>query len=138
MSSEIETWDVMGALWQVLTSAHAEAAESLALVNLDQRGFYVLHCLETMHTPSELVACTKYPAATITDIVKRLESLGYVERKIDLGDLRRHRLEVTAEGKKAKKHAGRAIAKRFEEKLEHLPKADRATFAKLAIRLSQG
>lgn len=137
MSLEFDPWQVTSALWRLLRGIHAEAAPALAVVGLDQKSFFVLHSVEGHATPGALALRTRFPAATITDVVKRLEALGYVERKLDIGDLRRHRLELTGEGKKALKHGMRAIEKQLEQRLGRLPRGERATFARLAIRLAE-
>jgi len=48
------------------------------------------------------------PKATVTVYLKRLEAAGFVRREIDPSDLRRHRLLLTATGRKSRhgRHVG--------------------------------
>jgi DNA-binding MarR family transcriptional regulator len=135
---KIEPWDVMGRLWHLLQEVNATAAPSLEPFGLVQKDFYVLHAIDTNPnpTPSTIAEVMLIPAATVTDVIKRLASLGYVARKIDIGDLRRHRLDVTPEGKKALKYGAKAIEKQFEKRLGRLTREERATFARLTTRLT--
>ena len=126
----------MGRLWHLLQEVNAAAVPALAPLGLVQKDFYVLHAIETHPTPSEIAEVMLFPAATVTDIIKRLESLGYVARKLDIGDLRRHRLEITPEGKKALKYGAKAIEKQFEKRLGRLTREEQVAFARLTTRLT--
>jgi DNA-binding MarR family transcriptional regulator len=133
---KIEPWDLMGRLWHLLHEVNAAATPALAPLGLSQKDFYSLHAIEDNSTPGEIAEATLSAAATVTDTLKRLTSLGYVAREIDIEDLRRHRLVITPAGTKALKVGARAIAKQFEERLGKLTREEQAAFVRLATRLT--
>jgi DNA-binding MarR family transcriptional regulator len=133
---KIEPWDVMGRLWHLLQEVNSAASPALAPLGLSQKDFYTLHAIETNPTPGAIAEATLFAAATITDTLKRLTSLGYVAREIDIDDLRRHRLVITPAGNKALKVGARAIAKQFEARLGRLSREEQAAFVRLSTRLT--
>ncbi len=52
------------------------------------------------------------PKPTVTVYVKRLEAAGFLRREIDAADLRRHRLILTPEGRKAMTRGRRCCRRR--------------------------
>ena len=66
------------------------------------------------------------PKPTVTVNLKRLEAAGFVRREIDATDLRRHRLLVTAEGRRAMTEGLALLSAAFGERLGRLSAAQQA------------
>jgi DNA-binding MarR family transcriptional regulator len=72
---------------------------------------------------------------TTADVVKRLESRGYISRQIDPSDRRVRRAFLTAEGLRVMSVLQGGMAKSQERLLQPLSEADRSTFMRLLSRL---
>jgi DNA-binding MarR family transcriptional regulator len=84
-----------------------ESAPAMESLGLSPKTFFLLAAVEGAPFPAELARVMHLPPPTVTYMVKQLESLGYLERKPEPGDLRKFRLIVTEAG-------GRAIARAKE------------------------
>ena len=73
--------------------------------------------------PAELATTLNMPKATVTVYLKRLEAAGFVRREIDPADLRRHRLLLTATGRKAAAGGMSAVSEEFTKRLGRLTAA---------------
>ena len=72
---------------------------------------------------------------TTADVVKRLETRGYISRQIDPSDRRVRRAFLTAEGLRVMSVLQGGMAKSQERLLQPLSEADRSTFMRLLSRL---
>jgi DNA-binding MarR family transcriptional regulator len=86
--------------------------------------------------PAGLAEALSIPKPTVTVYLKRLEAAGFVRREIDPGDLRRHRLIVTAAGRKIAARGLAMLADAFGKRLARLGAADQAELMRLLEALS--
>ena len=77
-------------------------------------------------------------ANNVVLLLNELEDLAYVERRRDPEDRRRHRVEVTAEGRRALESAERAQSSIEDEILQALDSDERATLRSLLARALEG
>ncbi|MGT2477210.1 MarR family winged helix-turn-helix transcriptional regulator [Paraburkholderia terrae] len=86
--------------------------------------------------PAELAGACLMPKPTVTLYAKRLEAAGYLKRELDRADLRRHRLTLTADGRKAMTRGMAMLATAFGEPLDRLNAAERQALHRLLERLA--
>ncbi len=77
------------------------------------------------------------PPPTVTYMVKQLESLGYLERRAEPGDLRKFRLIVTEAGALAIAGAREAAGRILDQRLGRLEPEEIATFARLVEKVAR-
>jgi DNA-binding MarR family transcriptional regulator len=75
------------------------------------------------------------PKPSVTVYVKRLEAAGFVKREIDSSDLRRHKLSLTPDGRKAMTRGLALLADAFGERMGRLTAAQQAEFKALLEKL---
>jgi DNA-binding MarR family transcriptional regulator len=73
--------------------------------------------------------------AKITIYLKRLEAAGFVRREIDPSDLRRHRLLLTATGRKATAGGMSALSEEFTKRLGRLTAAQQTELKNLLEKI---
>jgi DNA-binding MarR family transcriptional regulator len=76
------------------------------------------------------------PKPTMTANLKRLEAAGFVRREIDPADLRRHRLMLTASGRRAMLRGVAVISEAFGARLARLSAAEQRDLEMLLDKLS--
>lgn len=86
----------------------------------------------------ELAEALCMDANNVVLLLNELEDLGYIARRRDPGDRRRHLVELTAEGSHALSSAERAQATIEDDVLRALDPNERATFWQLLTRALQG
>jgi DNA-binding MarR family transcriptional regulator len=107
------------ALSSALADLNLTAAEINALANLAERGALNVR---------ELSAETGTRATTLTGVLDRLESRGYLTRELDPTDRRSFRLPLTETGQAAAARVGLAVADLEREALAHLSATQIAGF----------
>jgi DNA-binding MarR family transcriptional regulator len=93
-----------------------------------------LLCMRQLHheglmMPSELAERVALSQATVTGILDRLSSRGFIRRRRDPSDGRRVILTVTEEGEKALAAAPRPLHDRLASKLAEMPASERTRIA---------
>src|SRR5688572_11510380 len=130
----------VGKLWslnyRLLMSVITSVAPEITALNLEPKELFVLAELDDHPHPAELAAVLSMPKPTITMYVKRLEAAGFLRREIDSADLRRHRLILTAEGRKTVTRGLAHLSKAFAARLARLTSAEQSELAKLLGKLS--
>ncbi|MFC7584574.1 MarR family winged helix-turn-helix transcriptional regulator [Nonomuraea antimicrobica] len=91
---------IWGLNHRLLTAVMNSCSEQLDELGLDTKEFFVLGEVDECRYPAELAARLMMPKASVTVYLRNLVAKGFVQREIDEGDLRRHRLVVTPDGKK--------------------------------------
>src|ERR1700760_4487375 len=87
--------------YRLLMSVITSVAPDIAALGLETKELFLLAELDEHPYPAELAATLCMPKPTVTITVKRLEAAGFMRREIDPSDLRRHRLLLTAAGRRA-------------------------------------
>ena len=98
--SKIDALKVWSLDYRLLTSVITSVAPDIAELGLEVKELFVLAEIDEHPHPAELAIRLSMPKPTVTVNLKRLEAAGFVRREIDPHDLRRHRLLVTAAGRK--------------------------------------
>src|SRR5215475_13613521 len=106
--------------YRVATSVIVEVAPALQDLGLEVKELFLLAELDAHPHPAALAEALLIPKPSVTMYVKRLESAGFVKREIDHADLRRHRLTLTAEGRKVMTRGRALITKAFGERMARL------------------
>ena len=87
--------------YRLLMSVISSVAPEIAALGLETKELFVLAEIDEHSYPAELAATLCMPKPTVTVNLKRLEAAGLLRREIDTADLRRHRLLLTPDGRKA-------------------------------------
>ena len=94
----------VGKIWslnyRLLMSVITSVAPDITELGLETKELFVLAEVDVHPHPAELAGVLSMPKPTVTMYVKRLEAAGFLRREIDGADLRRHRLNLTPEGRK--------------------------------------
>jgi DNA-binding MarR family transcriptional regulator len=109
--------------YRLLVSVISSVEADIAALGLDSKELFLLAEVDEHPYPAELAATMCMPKATVTVYLKRLEAAGFVGRQIDAADLRRHRLELTPDGRQATKDGLALLSDAFGKRLEHLTRA---------------
>ncbi|MGI5149485.1 MarR family winged helix-turn-helix transcriptional regulator [Plantactinospora sp. CA-294935] len=115
----------------VLDACSAELAE----LGLETKEFFVLAEVAGSPYPAGLAATLVIPKASVTVYVRNLVAKGFMRREIDEGDLRRHRLVLTAEGEVARDRALAALATEFDRRLAKIGPRDRTDLHRILLAL---
>lgn len=110
------------------------------LLGIDLRLLMVLSYLSDHEEmpQHELADALCVDASNVVLILNELEDAGYVTRRRDREDRRRHRVSITATGRDAFEHAQAAQRAIEDEVLQGLDAAERETFWKLLCRAVRG
>jgi DNA-binding MarR family transcriptional regulator len=129
-----------GKIWslnyQLMMSVITSVAPDIAALGLEAKELFVLAELDEHPHPAELACLLSMPKPTVTVYVKRLEAAGFLRREIDASDLRRHRLILTADGRRTLARGLALLLNAFGARLGRLSAAQQAELATLLGRLS--
>jgi DNA-binding MarR family transcriptional regulator len=131
-----EAWVVMTHLWRLLQAVSDESAPALQAIGLTPKSLGVLAAVEEHPFPAELARQMILPPPTVTYIIKQLEANGYLKRQAEPGDLRKFRLVVTKEGRRAIREGGEAVGSVFAGRLARLEPVELAAFDTMVERLA--
>ncbi|WP_224032493.1 MarR family winged helix-turn-helix transcriptional regulator [Paraburkholderia caribensis] len=121
--------------YRLITSVIGGVAPTLADLGLEVKELFMLAEIDEHPHPAELAGACLMPKPTVTLYVKRLEAAGYLKRELDSADLRRHRLTLTADGRKAMMRGMAMLATAFGERLDRLNAAEQQALHRLLERL---
>ncbi|MDI1479290.1 MarR family transcriptional regulator [Polyangium sp. y55x31] len=130
-----------GELWtlnfELTTGVMAEVEPEVREQGLEMKEFFLLGKLDDHPYPADLARALITPKPTITFMVKRLESVGFVQRQTEADDLRRFRLTLTPSGRKAMEAARAILDDAFGRRLARLSASERAELARLLGLLAE-
>jgi DNA-binding MarR family transcriptional regulator len=130
----------VGKIWslnyQLMMSVITSVASDIAALGLEAKELFVLAELDEHPHPAELACLLSMPKPTVTVYVKRLEAAGFLRREIDASDLRRHRLILTADGRRTLARGLALLLNAFGARLGRLSAAQQAELATLLEKLS--
>lgn len=121
--------------WQLMMSVITNVAPDIAALGLETKELFVLAEVEAHPHPAALATVLSMPKPTVTFYLKRLEAAGLVSREIDSADLRRHRLIVTAKGRKTMTKGLALLSSAFGARLSRLSAAEQGELARLLAKL---
>jgi DNA-binding MarR family transcriptional regulator len=122
--------------YQLLMSVITAVAPAIAELGLETKELFVLAEVDEHPHPAALAAKLCMPKPTVTLHVKRLEAAGFLHREIDAGDLRRHRLSLTASGRRTMTKGLALLSAAFAERLGRLSVAQQNELKSLLETMS--
>jgi len=128
-----KTWSLN---YRLLMSVITSVAADVSALGIDPKELFLLAAVDEHPHPAELAMDLCMPKPTVTAMVKRLEADGFLNREIDPTDLRRHRLSLTATGRKATARGLAILSSAFGERLSRLDAAEQAELHALLEKMS--
>jgi DNA-binding MarR family transcriptional regulator len=122
--------------YRLLTSVISSVAPAIAALGLETKELFVLAEVDEHPYPAELAATLCMPKPTVTVNLKRLEAAGLLRREIDSADLRRHRLVLTPDGRKAMSRGLSLLSDAFGARLDRLGATQQAALRTLLEKLN--
>ena len=122
--------------YRLLMSVISSVAPDIAALGLETKELFVLAEIDEHPYPAELAATLCMPKPTVTVNLKRLEAAGLLRREIDTADLRRHRLLLTADGRKAMSRGLVLLSDAFGARLGRLSTAQQTLLKTLLEKLN--
>ena len=119
----IKLWSLS---YRLLTSVITSVAPEIAELGIEVKELFVLAEVDEHPHPAELAVRLSMPKPSVTVYLKHLEASGFVRREIDPGDLRRHRMLVTAAGRKIMSRGLGLLSDAFCVRLGRLNAAEQA------------
>ncbi len=113
-----------------------EAAAEIEAFGIEAKEFFVLDAVTDHPYPAELAKHLSMPKPTVTLYLKNLEALGFLGRVLDQRDLRRHRLELTALGRKTVTQSRAILTACYAKRLSRLSESEQRNFATLLENLT--
>ena len=121
--------------YRLISSVIASVAPAIADLGLEVKELFMLAEVDEHPHPAKLSEACLMPKPTVTMYVKRLEAAGFLKREIDGTDLRRHRLTLTASGRKVMSRGMSLLAGAFGQRLAGLGVAQQRELHNLLEKL---
>jgi DNA-binding MarR family transcriptional regulator len=121
--------------YRLLTLVITNVAPDIATLGLEPKELFVLAEIDEHPHPAELAVRLSMPKPSVTVYLKHLEAAGFVRREIDPSDLRRHRLLVTAAGRRIMARGLTLLSDAFGARLARLSGAEQTQFAALLEKM---
>src|SRR6185369_1905526 len=122
--------------YRLLMSVITGVAPAVSALGLEPKELFLLAEVDEHPNPASLAEVLIMPRPTVTLYVKRLEAAGFLKREIDTADLRRHRLTLTAEGRKTMTRGLALLSEAFGRRLSRLTAGQQAELKALLEMLS--
>ncbi|HTV21219.1 MAG TPA: MarR family transcriptional regulator [Polyangiaceae bacterium] len=110
-------------------------APDIAALGIEAKELFVLAEIDEHPHPAALALRLSMPKPSVTVYLKRLEAAGFVRREIDPDDLRRHRLQVTAAGRRIMARGLALLSEAYGQRLSQLSAAEQAEFGALLQKM---
>ena len=133
--TKIDALKVWSLDYRLLTTVITSVAPDIAALGLEVKELFVLAEIDEHPFPAELAMRLSMPKPTVTVNLKRLEAGGLVRREIDPGDLRRHKLLVTAAGRKTMTRGLALLSDAFGARLARLTAAEQSQLKALLEKM---
>jgi DNA-binding MarR family transcriptional regulator len=134
--AKIDAAKVWSLNYRLLMTVITSVSEAIAALGLEMKELFVLAEIDEHPYPADLATTLCMPKPTVTVHLKTLEAAGFVKREIDANDLRRHRLLVTAAGRKVLTKGLAHMSEAFGARLSRLSLAEQAELKRLLETLS--
>lgn len=128
----IQLWSLS---YRLLTSVITSVAPDIAALGIEAKELFVLAEIDEHPHPAALALRLSMPKPSVTVYLKRLEAAGFVRREIDPDDLRRHRLQVTAAGRRIMARGLALLSEAYGQRLSQLSAAEQAEFGALLQKM---
>jgi MarR family transcriptional regulator, temperature-dependent positive regulator of motility len=133
--SAVDAVKVWSLNYRLLLSVVSSVEADITALGLDSKELFLLAEVDDHPYPAELAATLSMPKATVTIYLKRLEAAGFVRRRIDPTDLRRHRLLLTPAGRQATTDGLALLSDAFDQRLGRLTGAQQKHFKNLLEKI---
>jgi len=133
--SAVDAAKIWSLNYRVLLSVITCAEADICALGLESKELFLLAEIDEHPYPAELATTLSMPKATVTVYLKRLEAAGFVHREIDPNDLRRHRLLLTAAGRKVAADGLALLSAEFNKRLGRLTVAQQKELKGLLERI---
>ena len=134
--AKIDAAKIWSLNYWLLMATITSVAPAVGDLGLATKELFLLAAIDEHPHPAELASALCMPKPTVTVTVKRLEAAGFVRREIDAADLRRHRLILTASGRKAVTRGLALLSDAFGARLGRLSHAEQTELKTLLEKLS--
>jgi DNA-binding MarR family transcriptional regulator len=134
--AKVDATRVWSLNYRLLMSVISSVAAEIGALGLETKELFVLAEIDEHPHPAELAVTLCMPKSTVTVHLKRLEAAGFVHREIDAADLRRHRIIVTAAGRKVMTRGLAVLSEAFGARLERLSTSEQSQLKVLLVKLS--
>lgn len=130
--------ELLSRLWKLHRAVLRDAAPCLHRQGVVPAAFFALAKVAERPHPSALAEALGLPRPSVSRLLRRLERLGWLRREADPADLRRYRLYLTEEGRRALEAARRCLAQALETRLARLTPGEREQLGRLlSVLLSE-
>jgi|SRR5271166_5322612 len=133
--SAVDAAKIWSLNYRLLLSVISSVEADITTLGLDSKELFLLAEIDEHPYPAELATTLSMPKATVTVYLKRLEAAGFVRRKIEPADLRRHRLLLTLAGRQAATDGLSLLAEAFDERLRRLTVAQQKDLKNLLEKI---
>lgn len=113
----------------------AEAAREMEDIGIEPKEFFVLDGIEEESSPAGLAKRLTMSKPALALHLRNLEKNTLISRKIDPEDHRRHRLDLTPQGRETVAKARDILSARYSARLEKLEDHERKEFGRLLQKL---
>jgi DNA-binding MarR family transcriptional regulator len=134
--AKIDPTKIWSLNYRLVSTTIVSVAPQLAALHLETKELFVLAAIDEHPHPAALADTLCMPKPTVTVYLKRLVAAKFVRREIDAGDLRRHRLNLTPEGRKVMVRGLALLSAAFGARLSRLSAAEQAQFDTLLEKLA--
>ena len=134
--AKIDAAKVWSLNYRLLMTVITTVTPDIVMLGLETKELFVLAEIDEHPHPADLATTLSMPKPTVTVHLKALEAAGFVRREIDATDLRRHRLIVTAAGRKVMTRGLTLLSEAFGARLGRLSGAEQAELKGLLEKLS--
>ena len=104
-------------------------------LGIEVKELFLLAELDANPHPAGLAEALLIPKPSVTVYMKRLEAAELIKREIDSTDLRRHKLSLTPEGRKAMTSGLALLAEAFGQRLGRLTTTQQTEFKSLLEKM---
>ncbi|HEY4303903.1 MAG TPA: MarR family transcriptional regulator [Gemmatimonadaceae bacterium] len=135
-ATKIDPARIWSLSYRLVSGVITSVTPQLAELGLEAKELIVLREIDAHPHPAALAAQLCIPRPTITFYVKRMEAAGFVKRAVDTEDLRRHRLTLTASGRKVLAKGDAVLSDAFEQRLGSLSASEQTSLEGLLEKMS--
>lgn len=130
-----DAFQMWSASYRLLSTVINEVSPQIAELGLEVKELFVLAEIDALPNPAAIAERLCIPKPTITFYSKRLVAAGLVKREIDADDLRKHRLVITAQGRKVLTKGMAALSEAFGARLQQLSSAEQTALGALLQKM---
>jgi DNA-binding MarR family transcriptional regulator len=133
--ARIDAAKVWSLNYRLVSEVIVSVAPHLAEFDLEPKELFILAAIDEHFHPAAVADTLCMPKPTVTLYLKRLVAANFVRREIDAQDLRRHKLNLTAAGRKVMVRGLALLSEAFAARLSRLNSTEQAQFAALLEKL---